>query len=103
METCGFERSRYGSIHTSSYPTGQIGLLLGEKQPAESSKMASVWKRYKQMVENRERTTYYHPPLQRGCFEVPLWVHNSIYGEEDTSDLLCKINEKETDDMQATK
>lgn len=103
METCGFERSRYGSIHTSSYPTGQIGLLLGEKQPAESSKMKSVWKRYKEMVENGERTTYYHPPLQRGCFEVPLWVHNSIYGEEDTSDLLCKINEKETDDSQATK
>ena len=103
METCGFERSRYGSIHTSSYPTGQIGLLLGEKQPSVSSKMASVWKRYKRMVENGEKTTYYHPPLQRGCFEVPLWVHNSIYGEEDTSDLLCKINEQENDDLQATK
>lgn len=105
METCGFERSRYGSIHTSSYPTGQIGLLLGEKKPSASSKMSSVWSRYKQIVENGEKTTYYHPPLQRGCFEVPLWVHNSIYGEEDTSDLLCKLsgNEEEAIDATATK
>lgn len=93
MEACGFVRSRYGSIHTSSYPTGQIGLLLGEKTPSNASKMPLVWKRYKQILDNGEQTTYYHPPLQRGCFEVPLWVHNSIYGEEDTSDLLCKMDE----------
>ena len=102
MEACGFTRSRYGSIHTSSYPTGQIGLLLGEKNPSASSKMPSVLTRYKQIVDNGEnnKTTYYHPPLQRGCFEVPLWVHNRIYGEEDTSDLLCKMdgNNKKTDD-----
>jgi hypothetical protein len=24
------------------------------------------------------------------AFDLPLWAHNSIYGEEDTSDLLCK-------------
>lgn len=23
------------------------------------------------------------------CFELPLWVHENIYGAEDTSDLLC--------------
>ncbi len=102
METCGFERSRYGSIHTSSYPTGQIGLLLGEKKPSASSKMSSVWSRYKQIVQNGEKTTYYHPPLQRGCFEVPLWVHNSIYGEEDTSDLLCKLSGNEEEPIDAT-
>lgn len=104
MEACGFVRSRYGSIHTSSYPTGQIGLLLGEKEPSASSKMPSVLTRYKQIVDNGEETTYYHPPLQRGCFEVPLWVHNSIYGAEDTSDLLCKIEgRKAADDSPSTK
>jgi len=94
MEACGFERSRYGSIHTSSYPTGQIGLLLGEKKPSNSSNMPSVWTRYKKILDAGGKTTYYHPPLQRGCFEIPLWAHGSIYGEEDTSDLLCKMDEK---------
>ena len=28
--------------------------------------------------------------IQRGAFDLPLWAHESIYGEEDTSDLLCK-------------
>jgi len=108
MDECGFQRSRYGSIHTSSYPTGQIGLLLGEKNPSSSSKTSSIVKRYKQIVENpgnnnnndnngnnnnnNNKTTYYHPPLQRGCFEIPLWVHDSIYGTEDTSDLFCKMD-----------
>jgi len=92
MEACGFARSRYGSIHTSSYPTGQIGLLLGEKNPSASSNTPSVLTRYKQIVESGEKTTYYHPPLQRGCFEVPLWVHDRIYGKEDTTDLLCKMD-----------
>jgi len=104
MEACGFERSRYGSIHTSSYPTGQIGLLLGEKQPSISSKMPAIWTRYNQIVANGGGTTYYHPPLQRGCFEVPLWVHNSIYGKEDTSDLLCKMEgDKVSDDSPVEK
>jgi len=92
MKACGFQRSRYGNIHTASYPTGQIGLLLGEKNPSASSNMSSVSKRYNQMVAKGAKTTYYHPPLQRGCFEVPLWAHEGIYGKEDTSDLLCKMD-----------
>ena len=102
METCGFERSRYGSINTSSYPTGQIGLLLGEKKPSNSSKMSSVWERYRQIIDNGGKTTYYHPPLQRGCFEIPLWAHNSIYGEEDTIDLLCKTDVNDASDDGST-
>eukprot|EP00536_Pseudo-nitzschia_multiseries_P002045 jgi/Psemu1/294674/fgenesh1_pm.27_\ len=98
MEACGFKRSRYGNIHTVSYPTGQIGLLLGEKNPSASSKMASVLKRFKKIVDNGSKTSYYHPPLQRGCFEVPLWAHESIYGKEDTSDLHCKIHHDDDDD-----
>lgn len=95
MEACGFKRSRYGSIHTTSYPTGQIGLLLGEKNPSASSKMSSILRRHKTIANSGKKTSYYHPPLQRGCFEVPLWVHDSIYGKEDTSDLLCNIDENE--------
>ncbi|KAG7350323.1 spermidine synthase [Nitzschia inconspicua] len=89
MEACGFKRTRYGSIMTSSYPTGQIGLLLGEKEPSLSADYASVSRRYREMISNEKKTTYYHPPLQKGCFELPLWAHENIYGSEDTSDLLC--------------
>jgi len=89
MEKCGFTRSRYGSITTSSYPTGQIGLLLGEKNPSAAASYKSVVKRYNDMVLNGKATTYYHPPLQKGSFELPLWAHKAIYGSEDTSDLLC--------------
>jgi len=104
MEACGFEKSRYGSIHTSSYPTGQIGLLLGEKNPSTSSEMKSISTRYKQIVDNGDKTSYYHPPLQRGCFELPLWVHDSIYAKEDTSDLHCNKDWSNTaDDSPATK
>lgn len=66
MEKCGFTRSRYGSITTSSYPTGQIGLLLGEKNPSAAASYKSVVKRYNDMVLNGKATTYYHPPLQKG-------------------------------------
>jgi spermidine synthase len=89
LEACGFARTRYGSIMTTSYPTGQIGLLLGEKNPSKSSDYGTILDRYGLMVANGEKTTYYHPPLQKGCFELPLWVHDNIYGVEDTSDLLC--------------
>jgi len=91
MENCGFLRSRYGSIMTVSYTTGHIGMLLGEKDPSSSSKEDSIMARYKRMVKNGEKTTYYHPGLQRGAFDLPLWAHDAIYGEEDTSDLLCQL------------
>mmetsp|Transcript_1510 Transcript_1510/g.3382 ORF Transcript_1510/g.3382 Transcript_1510/m.3382 type:complete len:107 (-) Transcript_1510:122-442(-) len=94
MEKCGFKRSRYGSIHTTSYPTGQIGLLMGEKDPSSSSGMKLVLKRYRDMIDIGKKTTYYHPPLQRGCFEVPLWVHEKLYDNEDTSDLHCTMDEE---------
>jgi hypothetical protein len=66
MEACGFKRSRYGSIMTSSYPTGQIGLLLGEKDPSSAARYESVVERYDRMVATEKRPTYYHPPLQKG-------------------------------------
>ena len=64
MDSCGFGRSRYGSIYTSSYPTGQIGFLLGEKDPCSAAPYQDVVERYNQMVESGQKTSYYHPPLQ---------------------------------------
>ena len=72
------------------------------------------------MVATKKRPTYYHPLRQKGyvcgsfgmfkigsanfvlwltlcltflflrSFELPLWVHDSIYSKEDTLDLICK-------------
>jgi hypothetical protein len=70
MEECGFLRSRYGSIHTSSYPTGQIGLLLGEKDPSSASRHKVITERYNRMVSGGMKTTYYHPRLQKGYVEL---------------------------------
>mmetsp|Transcript_25222 Transcript_25222/g.36034 ORF Transcript_25222/g.36034 Transcript_25222/m.36034 type:complete len:118 (+) Transcript_25222:250-603(+) len=78
MIDCGFA-SRYGSIMTSSYPTGQIGFLLSEKDPASSSNDTGIVQRYEQIVNDGKGTSYYHPPLQRSSFDLPLWVHDSIY------------------------
>mmetsp|Transcript_54578 Transcript_54578/g.63000 ORF Transcript_54578/g.63000 Transcript_54578/m.63000 type:complete len:394 (+) Transcript_54578:228-1409(+) len=107
MKECGFQRSRYGTIHTTSYPTGQIGFLMAEKiisTVSSSSKSKDIWKRYQHMIggsgtedHKNKRTTYYHPPLQRGCFDIPLWVHQKIYGMEDTSDLFCHLDVENMD------
>ena len=37
----------------------------------------------------------------RSAFNLPFWAYESIYGEEDTSDLLCKRDEN-FDDERAT-
>lgn len=82
MTNCGFARTRYGSILTSSYPTGQIGFLLAETKPSSATSREVIQQRYDQLVEETTGTaptTYYHPPLQDSCFDLPLWVHNSVY------------------------
>ena len=66
MEACGFKRSRYGSIMTSSYPTGQIGMLLAEKDPSAAASHQSIKDRFRRMASTGQSTTYYHPPLQKG-------------------------------------
>eukprot|EP00529_Nitzschia_sp_RCC80_P001776 CAMPEP_0113453826 /NCGR_PEP_ID=MMETSP0014_2-20120614/7552_1 /TAXON_ID=2857 /ORGANISM="Nitzschia sp." /LENGTH=374 /DNA_ID=CAMNT_0000345221 /DNA_START=214 /DNA_END=1338 /DNA_ORIENTATION=- /assembly_acc=CAM_ASM_000159 len=99
MDACGFGRSRYGSIYTSSYPTGQIGFLVGEKDPCSSAPYQDVVERYNRIVESGQKTSYYHPPLQKGCFELPLWVHDNIYGTEESADLSCSSQETETSDQ----
>ena len=81
LTNCQFEQTRYGSILTSSYPTGQIGFLMAETNVAAATSPQEIQDRYNLMVERGTPTTYYHPPLQESCFDLPLWVHNSIYTE----------------------
>ncbi len=85
MIDCGFA-SRYGSIMTSSYPTGQIGFLLSEKDPASSSNNTGIVQRYEQIVNDGKGTTYYHPQLQKSSFDLPLWVHDRIYNNATKED-----------------
>lgn len=80
----GFAQSRYGSIMISSYPTGQIGFLLCEKDPESSSTIEQVQKRYDEIVTSGRPTSYYHPPLQTASFVLPLWATEHIYGSVDT-------------------
>jgi spermidine synthase len=64
MAKCGFQRTRYGNIMTSSYPTGQIGFLLAEKNPSASTNDTTIVERYEKLVKSGKATTYYHAPLQ---------------------------------------
>ena len=78
----GFRSARYGSLYTSSYPTGQIGFLLCEKDPTKAAKYHSIEQLHTQMNEAGRATTYYHPRLQNSSFDLPLWAEKQIYGED---------------------
>lgn len=79
----GFLDARYGSMHISSYPTGQIGFLLCRKLPSSSSSMSDIWERFLYMTEEEEcKTTYYHPKLQESSFSLPFWVEQEIYSSD---------------------
>lgn len=78
----GFESSRYGSIMISSYPTGQIGFLLCEKDAGASSSAQQIQTRFDEIVANGKATSYYHPPLQTASFVLPLWAEQHIYATE---------------------
>lgn len=84
---CGFGRSRYGGITISSYTTGHIGFLCSQKGSAWTMNYGDVKRRYERMVARGNRTTYYHPPLQRGAFDIPLWAQESIYGQDPPPDV----------------
>lgn len=77
----GFESARYGSIMVSSYPTGQIGLLMCEKNTSASSSLNDIISRYTQMCEEGKITSYYHPPLQSNAFVLPKWADKFIYDD----------------------
>lgn len=78
----GFETASYGSIMISSYPTGQIGFLLCEKNRSVASPTELVESRFQRIVEMNKSTSYYHPPLQAGSFVLPLWAMKHIYNEK---------------------
>jgi len=73
----GFKSVRYGSLPTTTYPTGQIGMLLCEKTPSEATHIDDMRKRFSAM----EETSFYHPRLHEGTFTLPLWVEKKIYGD----------------------
>ena len=75
----GFESVRYGSISISSYPTGQIGFLLCEKQEMAKGPSDQIFVRYQEMIKENQRTNYYHPRLQTSSFDLPLWAEEAIY------------------------
>lgn len=84
----GFDKVQYGTIMISSYPTGQIGLMLCEKNSITSSRIDDIELRYrKDIVDNGQPTTYYHPLLHTSTFtSIPKWAYQHIYDDNvDTS------------------
>jgi len=75
----GFQLARYGSLSISSYPTGQIGFMLCQKDIDSSLDMSQIQSRYEDIVKSDRSTTYYHPKLQYSTFDLPLWVEQRIY------------------------
>jgi len=76
----GFTSVKYGSLYITSYITGQIGFLLCKKDD-EVSDMKNVIRRFQHFEQHSSlETSYYHPRLQRSCFDLPLWAERAIYG-----------------------
>jgi len=78
----GFRSARYGSLTISSYPTGQIGYILCEKDPQSSLSKSEIQTRFDNITNSGQGTTYYHPKLQSSSFDLPLWVEQRIYGSD---------------------
>lgn len=90
----GFYSARYSSISISSYPTGQIGSLVCEKDPPNPGLHQLVQERYKRMIEAGKLTTYYHPRLHESSFDLPLWAEKHMYGGKGPS-TVCPANERQ--------
>jgi spermidine synthase len=78
----GFRAARYGTLMISSYPTGQIGFLLSEKDPASACSFRDIQERFRRLRGAGKVTTYYHPRLQESSFGLPLWAEEKIYGTD---------------------
>jgi spermidine synthase len=79
----GFASARYGSIVISSYPTGQLGFLMCEKKIATHNVEKSIAAKMRRMRQAGLQTSYYHPALQSASFVLPLWVHRTVYGDDE--------------------
>mmetsp|Transcript_2141 Transcript_2141/g.3168 ORF Transcript_2141/g.3168 Transcript_2141/m.3168 type:complete len:343 (-) Transcript_2141:1670-2698(-) len=82
----GFSRAQYGSIAISTYPTGQIGFLMCEKNSDAASTREEVDERFKLMQKKSLKTTYYQPKLQKSSLDLPLWVEKKVYYEVNYDD-----------------
>jgi len=76
----GFKDARYGTLMISSYPKGQIGFMLCSMQSQDTlPSFDDVERRFTQIQNNGNGTTYYQPKLQKSSFDLPLWVEKKIY------------------------
>jgi spermidine synthase len=82
----GFESARYGSIMISSYPTGQIGFLMCEKNTSAASSPEHIARRFQHMQQVGNGTHYYHPGQSTAAFVLPLWAQNFIYSSNHNVD-----------------
>lgn len=87
----GFQSARYGSLYIPSYPTGQIGFLTCQKNVKAQESEESIKKRFRMIEKKGLGTSYYQPSLQRSCFDLPLWVSNAIYNDNDDK---CTVEDK---------
>lgn len=94
----GFASSRYGSIIISSYPTGQIGFLMSEKDPDSATLPRDIHRRFSALRETGKPTSYYHPRLQVSAFDLPYWAEQKMYGEE-TIKSVCENVERIQEDI----
>jgi spermidine synthase len=80
----GFDKVQYGTIMISSYPTGQIGLLMCEKNSKTSASIDHIKQRYhNDIIDKKLLTTYYHPLLHTSTFTaIPKWAYQHIYSDD---------------------
>lgn len=107
LHDIGFEKPRYGSISIGTYSTGQIGFFAAHARDAmdeekvcksgygcaEKSGDSFVydtmdtmpemdWSRVITQFNDLKGTSYYHPRIHRSSFDLPMWVEESIYGND---------------------
>ncbi|KAL3801347.1 hypothetical protein HJC23_006957 [Cyclotella cryptica] len=111
----GFNRVRYGTIAISTYPTGQIGFFVSHAMGQSDGNVCNsrtsrtscndlgwdergnpdislAWIDWQQLTQHFDslsgKTQYYHPRIHRSSFDLPLWVEETIYGnDENTPDV----------------
>lgn len=69
-----FKQVAYASIMTCSYPGGQIGFLIGSKDPSADLKRAQHI-----LDEETLGLKYYSKEIHEASFILPRFVHNKLY------------------------
>jgi len=84
----GFETVKYATIAIPTYSTGQIGMYFCQKrgQGNDINDSNLLQQRFESL--SGKPTIYYHPPLQKSCFDLPYWVEKFLYSSDaETDDL----------------